>query len=236
MRIKREKVSSLVLEELKKMIKSGEFPYNSKLPSETELAKMFGVSRSPVREALSVLAASGLIESTQGGGSWVREVNLAEMLEHVQFEMVKVQQVQDLLEMRTIIESEAAFLAAKRYKPQDIVDLEEALEAFRKASEDQFKIGYEEDYAFHRIIVRAAYNPFLTQTMENVSELHVKSLMFSLEKNLGWEEKRKEVFTEHVNIFNAIKNGDGIAARTAVIEHLTNTRIKLGDKRVSKQK
>ena len=234
MRIKREKVSSLVLEELKKMIKSGEFPPNSKLPSETELAKMFGVSRSPIREALSVLAASGLIESTQGGGSWVREVNLAEMLEPVQFEMVKVRQVQDLLEMRTIIESEAAFLAANRHKSEDIIDLEEALEAFRKVSEDQYKIGYEEDYAFHRIIVRAAYNPFLTQTMDHLSELHLKAMMFSLEKNLGWEKKRQEVFKEHVNIFNAIKNRDSQAARTAVIEHLTNARIKLGDERVSK--
>ncbi|MET3696610.1 GntR family transcriptional repressor for pyruvate dehydrogenase complex [Bacillus oleivorans] len=234
MRIKREKVSNLVLEEIKKMIKSGEFPPNSKLPSETELAKMFGVSRSPIREALSVLAASGLVESTQGGGSWVREVSLAEMLEPVQFEMVEVEQVQDLLEMRTIIESEAAFLAAKRHKPKDIEDLEEALEAFRKVSEDQFKIGYEEDYAFHRIIVRAAYNPFLTQTMDHLSELHLKAMMFSLEKNLGWEAKRQEVFMEHVHIFNAIKNRDSQAARDAVIEHLTNARIKLGDKRVSK--
>ena len=67
--IERKKVSSLVREELIKMIKSGELPPNSKLPTEQELAEKFGVSRVPLREALSVLEATGVIESKQGGGS-----------------------------------------------------------------------------------------------------------------------------------------------------------------------
>ncbi|MFP3489946.1 GntR family transcriptional regulator, partial [Staphylococcus sp. SIMBA_130] len=87
------------------MIKTGKFPPNSQLPSENELVKMFGVSRSPIREALSVLAAGGLIESRQGGRSWVKEVNVAEMLKQVHFEMIKVEEVQNLLELRTIVES-----------------------------------------------------------------------------------------------------------------------------------
>src|SRR5690625_5994714 len=102
------------------MIKTGDFPPNSQLPSETKLAEMFGVSRSPIREALSVLSASGLIETRQGGRSWIREVNLAEMLEPVQFEMITVEEVCDLLAMRTIIESEAAYLAAKGQTKEDL--------------------------------------------------------------------------------------------------------------------
>lgn len=227
MLIERKKVSEMVLEQLKKMIKSGEFPANSKLPSEMELAKLFGVSRSPVREALSVLSAGGLIETRQGGRTWVKEVNLVELMDSVQFEMIKVKEVLDLLEMRTILESEAAFLAALRHKPEDLKDLTESLEAFSATVKDNKIIGFEADYSFHRIIVKAAYNSFLTQTMENISELHMKAMKFSLSKNLGWERKRKEVFAEHMKIYRAIERRDGKAAREAVIEHLTNARIKL---------
>ena len=236
MLIERKKVSSLVREELIKMIKSGELPPNSKLPTEQELAEKFGVSRVPLREALSVLEATGVIESKQGGGSWVKEVNLATMLDSVQFEMVDVRQVHDLLEMRTIVESEAAFLAAERHKEEDIKELYESLLAFKQVMDDDKQVGYEADYAFHRVMVKAAYNPFLTQTIDHLSDLHLRALKFSLEKNLGWSSKRKEVYREHEKIYEAIKNRDAINARNAVKEHLTNVRIKLKDERVMNKK
>lgn len=234
--IERKKVSSLVREELIKMIKSGELPPNSKLPTEQELAEKFGVSRVPLREALSVLEATGVIESKQGGGSWVKEVNLATMLDSVQFEMVDVRQVHDLLEMRTIVESEAAFLAAERHKEEDIKELYESLLAFKQVMDDDKRVGYEADYAFHRVLVKAAYNPFLTQTIDHLSDLHLRALKFSLEKNLGWSSKRKEVYREHEKIYEAIKKRDAEAAKNAVIEHLTNVRIKLKDERVMNKK
>ncbi|MFD1848804.1 FadR/GntR family transcriptional regulator [Oceanobacillus bengalensis] len=235
MQIQRKKVSELVREEIISLIKSGEIPPNSKLPTENELAKRFGVSRVPLREALSVLEASGVIESKQGGGSWVREVNLATMLDPVQFEMVDVRQVQDLLEMRTIVESEAAYLAANRRKEKDLTYLKTSLDAFKKVMNDEQAVGYEADYVFHIALVKAAYNPFLTQTMDHLSDLHQRALKFSLEKNLGWTAKRKEVYLEHEKIYEAIKERDGAAARNAVINHLTNARIKLHDKRVMKK-
>nr|WP_275955853.1 FadR/GntR family transcriptional regulator [Oceanobacillus polygoni] len=222
----------MVLEELKNMIKSGEFPLNSKLPSEKELTQKFGISRVPLREALSVLEASGIIDSKQGGGYWVKEVNLAKMFETTHFDMVDISQVHDLLEMRTIIESEAAFLAATRHREEDIEELKSSLDAFRKVMNDEWSVGYEADFSFHGLLVRAAYNPFLTKTMNNLSDLHLRALKFSLEKNLGWAAKRKEVYLEHVEIYEAVKRRDGHAAKKAVINHLTKARIKLNDERV----
>lgn len=232
MQIQRKKVSELVLEELKKMIKSGEIPPDSKLPTEKELTERFGVSRVPIREALSVLEASGIIESKQGGGNWLKEVHLANMFETAQFEMVDIKQVHDLLEMRTIIESEAAYLAAHRHQQADIEKLKECLDTFKEVMNDEWSVGYEADYQFHRTVVKAAYNPFLTKTMENLSDLHLRALKFSLEKNLGWAAKRKEVCLEHEEIYEAIKRGDAEAARAAVAGHLTKARIKLNDPRV----
>lgn len=214
MQIERKKVSELVLEELKKMIKSGEIPLNSKLPTEKELTERFGVSRVPIREALSVLEANGIIESKQGGGNWVKQVDLANMFENVQFEMVDIQQVHDLLEMRTIIESEAAYLAAGRHQETDIIRLKESLDAFKNVMNDEWSVGYEADFTFHRIVVESAYNPFLTKTMNNLSDLHLRALKFSLEKNLGWAAKRREVYEEHEEIYEAIKQGRYLGHQT----------------------
>lgn len=232
MQIERKKVSELVYEKLVEKIRNGDYPPKTKLPSESELVQLFGVSRTPIREALSVLAAGGLIESKQGGRSWVKEVNFAEMLESVQFEMITAEEVCDLLEMRTIIEAEAAALAAVRHTEKDIKRLNESLEAFSMTVKDDQIIGFEADYNFHATLVKAAYNPFLTQTIENLSDLHIKALRFSLSQNLGWERKRKEVFIEHERIYEAIKARNSEAARAAVIDHLTNARKKLNDERI----
>lgn len=236
MQIERKKISELVYEKLLEMIRLGEYPPNSQLPSESELVKTFGVSRTPIREALSILAASGLIESRQGGRSWVREINLAEMLEPVQFEMITAEEVRQLLEMRTILESEAAALAAIRRTDEDIKRLEESLEAFSMTVKDHSTIGFEADYKFHHTLVKAAYNPFLTQTIENLSDLHIKALKFSLSKNLGWSVKRQTVYAEHERIFDAIKRGNAEEASEAVNVHLTNARLKLKDEHVGPQR
>lgn len=230
--IERKKVSEQVLEQLIKMIKEGVFPPNTKLPSENELAKLFGVSRAPIREALSVLVASGCIESRQGDGSWVKEVHLVNMLEAVTLDMVRVEEVYDLHEMRTIIETEAAALAAERRTDEDLERIRHALERFKETVEDQEKIGDEADYQFHFEIVRSSKNQFLLQTVENISELYRKALKYSLKKNIGLPRKREQVFQEHYNIFKAIEEKNPLEAAHHMKIHLTNVRIKLGDKRV----
>lgn len=63
----KEKVSQVIARELLTMIETGKFPPGSKLPTEMELTAQFGVSRVPIREALSMLRAAGVIKSRQGG-------------------------------------------------------------------------------------------------------------------------------------------------------------------------
>lgn len=234
--IKKKKVSELVLEKMKEFIQDGTFPADEKLPSETELAKMFNVSRAPVREALSVLTATGIVESRQGGGNWVRRVDLTNFLEEVSLQMVDIEQVYDLLEMRTIIETEAAALAAIRHKEEDIVELEKALHAFgEKMLGDQTSIGDEADYHFHHLIVKATYNPFIIQSIENIAHLYQKAMTFSLQKNVGLKMKRESVYKEHEGIFLAIKNRDPKQAATKMKEHLQTARKKLGDPRLNRE-
>lgn len=225
--VKRKKMSELVLEKIQALIKDGTFPANEKLPSEAELAKMFQVSRAPVREALSVLTASGVVESRQGGGNWVRQVDLSNFLERVSLEMVDVKQVDELLEMRMIVESGAAALAAKRRKEEDLVALEAALHALKEEMlDDDMKIGDEADYRFHQLIVKASYNPFIIQTMENIADLYQKAMTYSLKKNVGLKMKRESVYKEHEAIFLAIKAQDEGKAAFEMKKHLQTARNK----------
>ncbi|OES43555.1 FadR/GntR family transcriptional regulator [Domibacillus iocasae] len=230
--IERKKISEQVLIQLKQMIKDKTFPVNSKLPSENELAKMFGVSRVPIREALRVLEAGGLIQSKQGGGTIVKEVILASKLEPVTFEMVDIEQVYELLEMRSIIETEAASLAASRRNKDELQSIYTALKQFENTVENVSIIGYEADYHFHHQIVKASDNRFLMGVMENLSDLYHGTLVYSLTKNVGMRRKREQVYQEHFLIYEAIKNQDPEEAAHYMKQHITNVRLKLDDSRL----
>lgn len=188
---------------------------------------MFGVSRTPVREALSILEASGMIKSTQGGGTVVQPVSITNLMEETTLEMVDVDEVLQLLEVRMILESQTAALAAKRRSEEDLKQMEKALGEIRRAIETQEAIGHEQDILFHQAIVDASHNPVLKQTMVGISNLYYKAVRFSLKKNVGFYEKRKQVLEEHITIKEAVARRDSEAAREAMLIHLRNARTKL---------
>ncbi|MCM3767752.1 FadR/GntR family transcriptional regulator [Neobacillus niacini] len=232
--VKRLKIADQILEQLKQKIRDGEFPEGSKLPSENKLAEMFGVSRAPIREVISVLVASGLVESIQGGGNFVKKMPTEDLLDTVAFEMITDEEIYNLLELRTVIETEAAAFAAERHTEEDIEKIYEAFQQVSDTINDDSIVGDQADYDFHMSIVKAAKNSFLTQSVENVRELYQKALTYSLRKNVGRREKREQVHQEHQNIYKAIKRRNKEAAAFYMKEHLTNARLKLGDPRVNK--
>lgn len=227
MKIERKKISAQVLDQLKDMIKDSKFPQNQPMPSENELAKMFGVSRAPVREALSVLSASGIIESRQGGRSFVKEVNMAYMLESLAIQLIPMEQVIELLEMRIIMETQAAALAASRHDKSDIEKMKQALDHFEITLTNPEAVGDQADVNFHKHMIEATKNRFMVQVMENIDDLYRKAIAFSLQKNVGLPEKREQVFLEHMKIFTAIKERDEKQAANAMKIHLENVMNKL---------
>ncbi|MBM7634586.1 FadR/GntR family transcriptional regulator [Geomicrobium sediminis] len=228
--IERKHISQQVLEQLKEMIQKEPYRRGVKLPSEQELSDLFQVSRSPIREALSVLTAAGVIESKQGGGRWVKDVKLVDMLSNLKMGLISMEEVHSLLEMRHIIETEAAALAATRANERDLIRLETALLQFKETVQDETVIGSEADTHFHYEIVRASKNPFLVSSLENIGELLNQAIEYSLRFNIGKTEKRRDVYKEHENVFLAIQKKDASGAREAMNIHITNVRKKLGDK------
>ncbi|MDF2038234.1 FadR/GntR family transcriptional regulator [Cytobacillus oceanisediminis] len=227
MKIERKKISAQVLDQLKEMIKEGKFTANEPMPSENELAKLFGVSRAPVREALSVLSASGIIESRQGGRSFVKEVNMADMLGSLAIEYIPVEQVFELLEMRMIMETQAAAIAALRRDEADLEKMKLALDQFEITLTNPEAVGDLADVNFHKHLIAATKNRFMIQVMENIDDLYRKAIAFSLQKNVGLPAKREQVYQEHMSIFTAIKEQDEERAAKAMRVHLENVTKKL---------
>ncbi|MMZ41313.1 HTH-type transcriptional regulator LutR [compost metagenome] len=226
-KVTRQKASHQVLAQLKEGISNGTFPVGEKLPSENLLAEAFGVSRVPVREALGILEVSGIISSRQGGGHRVEQHSLLSKYQPLVLEIADPGEVEALLEMREVIEQQAASMAAERHTEQELRAIELALNDFKRCTLDEGLIGHREDYLFHRAIMQASHNPFFVQILDNMHELYLGVLVYSLSKNLGRQDERQRVIDEHQRVFMAIKARDPAAATAAMQNHLSNVRGKL---------
>jgi GntR family transcriptional regulator, transcriptional repressor for pyruvate dehydrogenase complex len=225
--IVRKRVSDQIIEEIKNRIKSGEFPVNSKLPSENELAKMFNVSRVPIREALSALSSHGIVESIHGGGNWVRPKPLEKLLDQSLIEVISYKQIMELLETRIILETKAAALAAERHNQDDLNKMYQAQEMLFKELNEPDKINDEADFLFHQSILYSTKNEVLIRTLENLSDIYYKALKASLTINTKIKGKKKQVYEEHQSILKAISLQDVESAENLMFIHLSNSMEKL---------
>lgn len=225
--IVRKRVSDQIIEEIKNRIKSGEFPVNAKLPSENELAKMFNVSRVPIREALSALSSHGIVESVHGGGNWVRPKPFEKLLDQSLIEVISFKQIIELLETRIILETKAAALAAERHDDEDLNQMYQAQELLFKELNDPEKISDQADLSFHRAILHSTKNEVLIRTQENISDIYNRAVKASLTINTKIAGKKKQVYEEHQSILKAISLHDPEGAEHQMYQHLTNSLNKL---------
>jgi GntR family transcriptional repressor for pyruvate dehydrogenase complex len=219
--IKAKKVSTQIADQIRTSILAGEFAPGDKLPPERELAEMFGVSRPSVREALNVLASSGLVMSYQGGGTVVMslvETSSANPLS----ELIRVQQDRalDVIEVRKCMESWTAWYAAERSLPDDIRRMEEII-AGMKHNLELKQPSEDLDANLHIIIARATHN---------IVWLHLMQSLFDAMKEFQqtvWravyltDEDHQLLFEHHSAIVQAIKAKAPQAARDAMVHHLT---------------
>jgi GntR family transcriptional repressor for pyruvate dehydrogenase complex len=219
--IKPKKVSSQIADQIRSSILAGEFAPGDKLPPERELAEIFAVSRPSVREALNMLASSGLVMSYQGGGTVV--LSLVEttagnpLMELIRF---KQERALDVIEVRKGMESWTAYYAAERALPEDLRRLEEIVEGMRRnlagmePSEDL-------DANFHIVIARATHNIVWLHLMQSLFDA-MKEFQQSVWRAVYiTQDDHHLLFSHHLRIFEAIKAKDAIGARDAMNDHLT---------------
>jgi DNA-binding FadR family transcriptional regulator len=198
------------------------------LPTEEELGAEPGVSRTVLREAVKVLAAKRLVESRPKTGTRVlprREWNLIDpdvMAWRLEAEPDE-QFFADVIELRRIVEPEAAALAARRASETELAELSASFDAMRKALEDADPDGYlGADLRFHAIVLEACHNELLEQ-MATMLRATFRVLF------IRTSATREHALPLHAAVLDAILGGNAAAAAEATRTLISDTAASLAD-------
>lgn len=218
-----DQVAAILMEELE----SGTLKPGEMLPPEMELATKFGVSRAVIREALSQLKAEGLLESQQGRGVMVVGRTGRRFFRLEDPEKFNSQSLTHLYELRAILESEAAAMAAARGSTRDVAKLGECVLAMARAVEDD-TIGAVPDLDFHRGIAEASGNSHLCELMQFLNDKLLVLIQEAREHSRQNPGVPRQVQKEHEGIYRAIEARNPQKARKETLDHLRMAARRLG--------
>ena len=179
---------------------------------EQSLARRFGVSRTPVREALRHLASSGLVSIRAHQGAIVRQLTLPELIE--------------MFQVLAELEGLGARLAARRITKEDREKLRQSHKACKqyatRRDEAQF---FEENYRLHDVMLLASQNKFLIERAHDLTR-RVNPYRRFVTRHPGMMEKS---VIEHAAVIDAVERGDGAAAHDLMRSHLNMLGEEAGD-------
>ena len=217
--IQTSKVFERVAEEIEKRILAGELRSGDRLPTERNLAEQFQVSRTAVREAMKILAQKGLVDMRPGRGTIVIDGAREAMQNSIDLLMrMKLGEIggsENLVEVRSILETEIAALAAARATEKEIEAMREAIKVMDESLDDAegFILA---DNRFHEALAQATQNALILILVNSIVNL--------------LSEQRKQIFgveggpqrgqIHHKRILESIIRRDPAAARVAMGAHL----------------
>ncbi|HAF71279.1 TPA: hypothetical protein DCL37_08085 [Candidatus Acetothermia bacterium] len=220
-KVRPAKASTVVAQQLLQAIKVGTFPVGGRLPSESELAQMMGVSRPTVREALAALAAVGVIESRPGIGNFVANPTDSIVREALVL-LENEASCLEIMEARGLLEPPVAAAAAVKRTEEDIQALHDIFHRMLSlAHREGFDQYFDADKEFHLALVEAAGNDLLASAL--------LPLINTMDQHLYREFTRKYYFKDergitsvaelHGEILKAIQAGDPKLAAEAMRRH-----------------
>ncbi len=221
--IKPGKISDAIAEELENNILQGVLVPGERLPSERDLAKQMEVSRPSLRDAIQKLENNGLLESRQGGGTFVKNFlsptlsdPLAKLLENSEDASF------DFLEFRMDVDAGTAYYAALRATDADRELLTACFNAMEEShGTDDPTEEAEIDTDFHMIIAEAAHNVVLLHIMRALFSLFKDGVFYNRNQLYNRPGARDMLLKQHRAVYEAIMKGDPNGARQATIDHLT---------------
>lgn len=192
-----------------------------RLESERELAKILGISRPSLREAIQILQVQGRLRAKHGIGIFVLDQADGEKLR----KSLRAAQhrIEELFQMREILEAPAVEWAAERRSEEQLAEMILAAKALNQAIARK-PVDFENlrrlDMEFHLTIVRSAQNQFLNQTLGTLQEI----MYHSMDNTLKLPGRVDSSEHEHGMILDAIEKQDSITARLMIIQHIHNAR------------
>jgi len=209
-----------VVEQVITLIAESKLEAGSRLPPEMKLAEQIGVSRTVVREAMQILIAKGLVETRHGIGTTVRALGGEPILDHLAL-LVQLNELSldNLHNVRSILEVEIAGIAAAQATPEEIEHLSHLVDKLEQDSADPMRY-VEADGEFHRFLTQVAHNPLLVILLNSFAEI-MKQVRVRVSKDpvVGLSG-----MPDHRRIMECVKAGDAPGARQAMADHLNRAR------------
>jgi GntR family transcriptional regulator, transcriptional repressor for pyruvate dehydrogenase complex len=216
--VERRKVYEQIAEQLLAQIGGGRLKPGDPLPSERELTESFGVGRSSIREALRMLESQGVISSNGGSFAVADVANPLNSSLRLLFALDERAGMHDLFELRRILDSEAAALAAERRRDDHLEEMDAAIAAMDSALSDSGRGDrfIDADLRFHLAVAEATGNRLLLYSMQAVRDVVRRALMtvFLIPRS------PERAVVEHRAIRAAIAAGDAGLARREMLAHL----------------
>lgn len=196
---------------LRKLILTGKLHPGERL-TEVRLGKVLGTSRTPIREAIRKLELEGLVTITPGSGARVARITEEDL--------------QDVMEVRSALDSLGAALASRRITEDEKKDLVRARDLFEESTKngDEQEIA-ESDVHFHEVILRAARNKRLEQVLNGLADTIYRFRYEFIRDDVHYEE----LIAEHRDMCSAILNGNPYRASLIAQEHISRQRAYILD-------
>src|SRR6056297_955421 len=205
--IKKNSTSNMVIEQIKNEIIEGNLKPGEKIPTERELAKILGVSRTSIREAINALSYSGYLESMQGKGTFVTENakkydEISELLSNV-----SDYSLSSLMEVREMLEGEFVKLATMRATDEEMREIVKEYNA-------EF---VREDLNFHLYIANVTHNPLMNTLMKVFGAMLHRETNQITQESVRTKEKTIEITGRLVE---AMMNREADKAKELMLEHI----------------
>ena len=216
------RISDAIASTLERRILEGSLKPGDRLPPERELAADLGVSRPSLREAIQKLASKGMVQSRQGGGTYVTDALESSFFDPWQ-EMVgnHPNLREDILEFRRMLEGQAAEWAAERATDADQQRLDQAFNVLSTSFEgDNTDKRSEADIAFHQAVGDAAHNVLIGHLSGALLRLMHDNIRLNLGELKSVPAASRLLMTQHAAIYNAIRERKPQAARAAAETHI----------------
>jgi GntR family transcriptional repressor for pyruvate dehydrogenase complex len=216
--------SEQLAEQLESLLMSPDYSHGEKLLPERALAEQFGVGRPLIREVLRRLQERGLITVVPGRGTFVRQAALTEGGGSIDV-VAKRGQVtpRQLIVARSMLESEAAALAAENRTSNDLENMQNLVTSLESSNSVQDLIRA--DVAFHEAVAIASANPVIQIMFGSIRNL-VEGIVI---RSVSDPVVRDEGVPSHRNVLSAIEQRRPADARSAMLAHLDVAKRTYGD-------
>lgn len=219
-----ETVRQIVLRQIVTLVRNGQLQPGDRLPPERELATSLGISRPTVREALSALALLGVVEQRQGRGTF-----LAESLERLPLEsylyrlLLNRGTIDELMEVRQLLEPRIAALAAERATNQMCAELKRAFAAFEEEATGGVDVQSEAVAGtnFHETLAQASGNVMLVLLVHSLGDL------MSAAGHVLNEQEYGISLEAHRDLLHAVLSHDPVGAELVMTRHLNDIAARL---------